>query len=102
MSYIKDPRYDRGRWYRIFIESDGNNYNIHSNPIANEISGNHLKLKKDFHVVTLDIDYTFTTNSGASLVETGLYLYADGTVSVNLEETSKFSSAFIYVFGYER
>lgn len=102
MNFIKDPRYDRGKWHRIFIESDGANYTIHKNPIASEISGNHLKFKKDFHVVTLDIDYTFTANSGASLVETGLYLYADGTVSANLADVSKFSSAFIYVFGYER
>lgn len=101
MSFIKDPRYDRGRWYRIFLESDGTNYTVHKNKIANKFSGNHLKFKKDFHVLTIESDYTFTANSGASLVETGLYLYADGTVSVVLADASKFSSAFIYVFGYE-
>lgn len=101
MSFIKDPRYDRGRWYRIFLESDGTNYTVHENSIANEISGNHLKFKKGFHVITIETDYTFIANSGASMVETGLYLYADGTVSANLADASKFSSAFIYVFAYE-
>lgn len=101
MSLIKDPRYDIGRWYRIFIESDGTSYRVHDNPITGELSGNHLKFKKGFHVVTLETDYTFTENSGASTLESGLYLYADGTVSANLIATSKFTSAYMYVFGHE-
>lgn len=101
MSFIKDPRYNRGKWYRIFIESDGTNYKVHDNPITGELSGNHLKFKEGFHVVTLETDYTFIENSGASIVESGLYLYADGTVSANLASASKFTSACMYVFGYE-
>lgn len=101
MSFIRDPRYDKGRWYRVFIESDGTTYTVHDNPITTDLSGNHLKFKKDFHVVTLETDYTFTENSGASVIESGLYLYADGTVSANLASASKFTSAYMYVFGYE-
>lgn len=101
MSFIRDSRYDKGRWYRIFIESDGSNYNVHNNTITGELSGNHLKFKNGFHIITLDIDYTFTKNSGASVVERGLYLYADGTPAANLVTPDKFTSACMYVFGYE-
>lgn len=101
MSFIRDPRYDKGRWYRIFIESDGSSYKVHNNTITEKISENHLKFKKAFHVVTLEIDYTFTKNSGASVVESGLYLYADSTLAVNLVTPDKFTSACMYVFGYE-
>lgn len=101
MSFIKDPQHNRGKWYRIFIESDGTDYKVHDNPITGELSGNTLKFKKGFHVVKHETDYIFRENSGASVIESGLYLYADGTVYANLESASKFTSACIYVFGYE-
>lgn len=100
MSFIKDPRYNKGRWHRIFVESDGTNYTLHENPIATEFLSNHLKLKKGFHVVTYGHDYTFTTTDNAMTIDDGLYLYADGTTALNVAKANAFSSAYLYVFGY--
>lgn len=100
MSFIKDPRYNKGRWHRIFIESDGTNYVLHKNKITTEFSANHLKLKKDFHVVNYGHDYTFLSAENAVSIDDGLYLYADGTVALNVAKANTFSSAYLYVFGY--
>ena len=100
MSFIKDPRYNKGRWYRIFIESNGTDYVLHNNQIATEFSSNHLKLKDRFHVVTYGHDYTFTTTENAIPIDDGLYLYADGTVALNVAKANTFSSAYLFVFGY--
>lgn len=100
MSFIKDPRYNRGRWYRVFVESDGNNYTLHKNQIAEEFSSNHLKLIKGFHVVTYGHDYTFTSTDNAMTIDDGLYIYADGTTALNVAKANVFSSAYLYVFGY--
>lgn len=100
MSFIKDPRYNKGRWYRIFVESDGTNYVLHENPITTEFSSNHLKLKKNFHVVNYDHDYTFTTTESAMPIDDGLQLYADGSIALNVAKAGTFSSAYLYVFGY--
>ena len=100
MSFIKDPRYNKGRWYRIFVESDGTNYVLHENPIALEFSANHLKLKEKFHVVNYGHDYVFTTTENAVSIDDGLYLYADGSIALNVAKANTFSSAYLYVFGY--
>ena len=100
MSFIKDPRYAKGRWYRIFVESNGTDYVLHNNQIATEFSSNHLKLKESFHVITYEHDYTFTTTDSATSIDDGLYLYADGTISLNVAKANTFSSAYLYVFGY--
>lgn len=100
MSFIKDPRYNKGRWYRIFVESDGANYVLHENPIALEFSANHLKLKEKFHVVNYEHDYVFTTTENAVSIDDGLYLYADGSIALNVAKANTFSSAYLYVFGY--
>lgn len=100
MSFIKDPRYSKGRWYRIFVESDGTNYVLHENPIALEFSANHLKLKKGFHVVNYGHDYAFITTENTVSIDDGLYLYADGNVALNVAKANTFSSAYLYVFGY--
>lgn len=100
MSFIKDPRYNKGRWYRIFVESDGTNYVLHENPIALEFSANHLKLKEKFHVVNYGHDYVFTTTENAVSIDNGLYLYADGSIALNVAKANTFSSAYLYVFGY--
>lgn len=100
MSFIKDPRYNKGRWYSIFVESDGTNYVLHENPIALEFSANHLKLKEKFHVVNYGHDYVFTTTENAVSIDDGLYLYADGSIALNVAKANTFSSAYLYVFGY--
>lgn len=100
MSFIKDPRYNKGRWYRIFVESDGTNYVLHENPIALEFSSNHLKLKEKFHVVNYGHDYVFTTTKNGVSIDDGLYLYADGSIALNVAKANTFTSAYLYVFGY--
>lgn len=100
MSFIKDPRYNKGRWYRIFIESNGTDYMLHNNQITTEFSSNHLRLKEGFHVVNYSSDYKFTSTENAVSIDDGLYLYADGTVALNVAKANTFSSAYLYVFGY--
>lgn len=100
MSFIKDPRYSKGRWYKIFVESNGTDYVLHDNQIATEFSSNHLKLKEKFHVVNYCHDYTFTSTENAISIDDGLYLYADGTVALNVAKANTFSSTYLYVFGY--
>ena len=100
MSFIKDPRYNKGRWRQIFVESDGTNYTLKSNDIVTEISSNKIKLAKDFHVTDFGYDYTFNAPASAGSVESGLYLYKDGTLSLEIASADKFTSLCISVFGY--
>lgn len=100
MSFIKDPRYNKGRWRQIFVESDGKNYTLKNDDIVTEISSNKIKLTKDFHVTDFGYDYTFNTPTNAGSVEHGLYLYKDGTLALEIASADKFTSLCISVFGY--
>ena len=100
MSFIKNPRYNKGKWRQIFVESDGTNYTLKSNDIVTEISSNKIKLAKDFHVTDFGYDYTFNTPTSAGSVENGLYLYKDGTLSIEIASADKFTSLCVSVFGY--
>ena len=46
MSFIKNPRYNKGRWRQIFVESDGTKYTVKNNDIVTEISSNKIKLER--------------------------------------------------------
>ena len=100
MSFIKNPRYNKGRWIQIFVESDGTNYTLKSNDIATEISSNKVKLAKDFHVTDFGYDYTFGKTTSAGSIEQGLYIYKDGTLAIEIASADKFTSLRISVFGY--
>ena len=100
MSFIKNPRYNKGRWRQIFVESDGTNYILKNNDIVTGISSNKIKLSKDFHVTDFGYDYTFATPASAGSVEQGLYLYKDGTLAIEIASADKFTSLCLSVFGY--
>lgn len=100
MSFIKNPRYNKGRWRQIFVESDGTNYTVKNNDIVTEISSNKLKLAKNFHVTDFGYNYTFGKPATAGSVEQGLYLYKDGTLALEMASADKFRSLCVSVFGY--
>ena len=97
------PAYNKGRWYKLFIESTGSAYKITTSDKginSSEMSGNHLMLPQDF----IAVDYKFINDSSAISAAAGtkleIYKYANGRHGVTLPAASDFKSLDVYVFGY--
>ena len=93
--------YSKGRWYRFFIESDGESYTLTKSDLEDAtISGSRLKTVEGFHVLDV-IEDIHSVESGASgSVQWSTYIYADGIQAVNIPAKSNFDYATVYIFGY--
>ena len=94
--------YAIGRWYRIFIESDGTDRKITQTDIDAseiEISGDYLKMPFAFHVIDVKYDI-MSSNGGAASALGGLKIYNDGCQAIAIPKADVYDSAYIYVFGY--
>lgn len=95
-----DP-YKIGRWYRFFIESDGESIFLTESDIEDAVvSGTRIKLGEDFHVIDVKYDITSIAGGSAAGVQNSTYIYADGTQAVNIPAKDLFTSAYVYVFGH--
>ena len=92
--------YSQGRWYRLFIESDGSDITLTESDLEDAaVSGTRIKLGEDFHALDVVADVHSTAGT-AGAVAGGIYIYADGQQAVNTPAKDQFDYATIYVFGY--
>jgi len=95
-----DP-YTKGRWYRFFIESDGNTITMPEKDIAGAaVNGTRIKFDADFTVIDVKYDIHSVSGGAASGIANTVYIYADGKQAVNIPTKDQFDYAYIYVFGY--
>lgn len=95
-----DP-YSYGRWFKIFVESDGTASSITTSDISSaEISGTYIKMPAGFHVLDTIYDITAETGGTASSVQNGVKIYNDGKQAIAIPAVDVYTSATIYVFGY--
>ena len=92
--------YNKGRWYRFFIESDGSDITITEADLTVQHSTQYMQLPENFHV--LDTVYDINTVSGGTAANMSFVLrtYADGRQGVILPAKDNFDYGYIYVFGY--
>lgn len=96
---VQPNPYARGRWYQLFIESDGSKYVKGDCDIEIEISSTYATLPPGFHVV--DVIADVTSNAATAANYSWLTRFnADGTQAIILPPKANFTSAYIYVFGY--
>lgn len=95
------PAYEKGRWYEIFVESDGNAYTLTYTDLegVSEFGSNYVKLPKDFHVVDLleDISATATVSTAFPLA---LKLVDADELGIVMPSKGAIDWVKIYVFGY--
>lgn len=90
--------YSKGRWYRFFVESDGNEYTLTTSDIEDTtIASTYLKLPKGYHILDRIYDINFT---GAASITDVIKSYASGEESVPLPQASGFDYGYIYVFAH--
>lgn len=95
-----DP-YNKGRWYRFFIESDGDIIKLTESDIAGAVvSGTRIKTVDNFHITDVKYDITSVEGGTASGIQNTVYIYADGIQAFNIPAKDQFTSAYIYVFGH--
>lgn len=94
-----DP-YSNGRWYRVFIESNGTAYNITETDLDVTVAGTILKMPENFHV--MDVKYDMNTISTGSAQSQTLQIYSasDGHQGINLPKVASFDYGYIYIFGH--
>lgn len=94
--------YKIGRWYRLFIESDGNAHTITESDIDDAVVSDEsdaIIFPVGFHLVDSLFDSTLINDATASKFnEVGNS--ASGNSTLTIPDVSAYSSAFIYVFGY--
>lgn len=92
--------YDKGRWYRFFIESNGSEQTIIEGDLTATISSNYLMLPNNFHV----IDHVTDINSpdGGTLASIGntKRRLANGSQGVLIPTAPNFDWCYVWVFGY--
>lgn len=92
--------YIKGRWYRIFMESDGTDSKITNADIDATIYGANIKLPKDFHLVDLKYDINSVTHTGNVALAIDVMSFPDSSQGFVAPIAKAFDYAYIYVFGY--
>lgn len=92
--------YAKGRWYRIFMESDGTTQTIVEDDLGVTLNGNNINAPKDFHIVDTMYDINCVAHTGTANMAIDLIGYADGTEGIAGPVPKAFDWAYIYVFGY--
>lgn len=98
---IHHPYDLQGRWYKLFIESDGSTLKLTTSDIEDvDISGTGIKFPIGFHVVDSVYDIHSVPHTGLATMAPDLYGYADGSQGIYKPLAHAFDYANIYVYGY--
>lgn len=92
--------YAKGRWYRFFIESDGESIKITEMDLEVQHSSSYLQMPEGFHIVDTKHDIHTVSGGNAANMSHVLRVYADGRQGVILPNKDNFDYGYIYVFGY--
>ena len=98
-----NPLMNKGRYYTVKLESDGNDVTIVSvdaDLTGVSVSGQYLKTVENFHVVDYFLDINLETVSSATTVSKGIRQYADGIQGVVIPATANFTNCTVVIYGY--
>jgi len=90
----------KGRWYRIFMESDGTKQTVVEDDLGITLNGNNINAPEGFHIVDTKYDINCIEHTGVASMAIDLLGYADGTQGIAGPIPKAFDWAYIYVFGY--
>lgn len=92
--------YAKGRWYKFFIESDGNDYTMTTSDIEEAfIAYNYLRFPIGFRVLDHIVDCN-THAAPTSLLAVNVSALTDGRQGVALPAKENFDYLTMYVFGH--
>ena len=95
------PWQAKGRWYRFFIESDGENYHLTKSPLeGSDISSNYLRLPIGYHIIDAKGDAHSIGEGTATNAVFTTKLFTNGQQGVLLPNKNTFSHAYVWVFAY--
>lgn len=98
---MEKPPYDlKGRWYQIFLESNGTDVTITHSDIECEFEGMGIKMPENFHILDCIHDINSIPHSATITMAQDLFGYPDGRQGVYKPVASAFDWAYVYVFGY--
>lgn len=90
----------RGRWYRAFVESDGNSYTLTNTDLTGtDVNGNYLEAPEHFHVVDVKYDIN-SVSGGTSNTIGGTRIFTTGKQGAALPGKDCFDFCTVYIFGY--
>lgn len=90
----------RGRWYRAFVESDGNAYTLTTTDLeGTTVNGNYLEAPENFHVVDVKYDVN-SVSGGTSNTLGGTRIFTTGNQGAALPGKDSFDFCTVYIFGY--
>lgn len=92
--------YEKGRWYRTFLESDGTTLKITDSDLDVSIQGNYLKFPKDFHILDTKYDMNSITHSGNAVITIDVMSFPDGAQGIAKPLATAIDYGYIYTFGY--
>lgn len=93
--------YDKGRWYRFFIESDGAAHTLVESDIDDvEISANYLMLPNGFHIVDFHTDINSPDGGTMAQLPDAKRRLANGQQGVLIPTAANYDWCYIWVFGY--
>lgn len=95
-----NPYIINGRWYKIFIESDGSTIKVTNSDIDVEIAGSYLKFPANFHIVERQYDINSVPHATDLSIAIDLRGFADGTQGIYLPNVTAFDYANLYIFGH--
>lgn len=92
--------HERGRWYRLFIESDGTTALATNDDLGCIVTNSWLECPKDFHILEHKRDIHSVANGGLKTVNEVIRIYADGSQGLAMPDVEKYDYMYIYIFGY--
>lgn len=92
--------YNKGRWYRIFMESDGTKQTIIEDDLGCTLHGNNIGAPDGFHIVDVKYDINCIAHDASVSMASDWIGYADGTEGISGPVPKTFDWAYIYIFGY--
>lgn len=92
--------HSKGRWYRIFMESNGTSQTIVEDDLGVTMHGNNINAPAGFHIIDTVYDINCVEHDGVANMAIDLIGYADGTEGIAGPIPKAFDWAYIYIFGY--
>ena len=99
-----DP-FANGRWYKIFLESNGTKVSIIESDIDGNIYSRYFTPIKNINFYTVLYDIHFINTTTQQTYDLGLNYITDSnikTLRFSLPSPSSFDYAYIYVFGEKK
>lgn len=96
------PYQEQGRWYKVFLEKDGDNIKYTSGDIGSQSSilNNNFCVSHPFHVLDVHYDIHLEELSSDVWFEERKRLYGNGIMGIELPAIAHWDYMTLYIFGY--